>query len=183
MTTVDEILELFRKKGHAAYFGEAVSQTAHALQTAHLAKAAGASGPLIVAALLHDVGHLLHGLSENFDQAGVDARHEDGGAHWLAKRFGPSVVDPVRLHVAAKRFLCATEPGYLGQLSPASLRSLTLQGGPMNPDEIRALQAEPFHREAVALRRWDDQAKVPGLEVPGLDYYRPLLEAALGRSG
>jgi [1-hydroxy-2-(trimethylamino)ethyl]phosphonate dioxygenase len=183
MTTVDEILNLFCHKGHAAYFGEAVSQIAHALQTAHLAETAGASNALIVAALLHDVGHLLHGLSESIDQAGVDARHEDGGAAWLAKRFGPSVVDPVRLHVAAKRFLCATEPRYLDQLSPASLRSLALQGGPMNPAEIGAFQAEPFHLEAVALRRWDDHAKVPGLYVPGLEHYRQLLESALVPDG
>ena len=183
MTTVDQILDLFRQKGDTAYFGEAVSQTAHALQTAHLAETAGASSTLIVAALLHDVGHLLHALAENIDQAGVDARHEDEGAAWLAKRFGSEVVDPVRLHVAAKRFLCATEPHYLDQLSPASLRSLTLQGGPMHPAEIRAFQAEPFHGEAVALRCWDDQAKVSDLEVPGLDSYRPLLEVALGRNG
>jgi gamma-butyrobetaine dioxygenase len=178
MTIVDQIYRLFAERGDAAYLGEAVSQTAHALQTARLAEAAGAADPLVVAALLHDVGHLLHDLPETAAPQGTDARHEDGGAAWLATHFGPAVTDPIRLHVAAKRYLCAVDPDYREQLSPASVRSLQLQGGPFAPAEVEAFRREPFHEDAVRLRRWDDQAKVPGLAVPGLKHYRARLEAA-----
>jgi predicted HD phosphohydrolase len=130
---------------------------------------------------LHDVGHLLHGLPEDAADRGVDARHEDGGAAWLAGHFGPEVAAPVRLHVAAKRYLCAVDTDYLGRLTPASLRSLELQGGPFDAAGVAAFEREPFHREAVRLRRWDDAAKVPGLPVPGLDHYRARVAAAVLR--
>jgi phosphonate degradation associated HDIG domain protein len=179
MTVVDRILSLFREKGQGAYFGESVTETEHALQTAHLAEEAGAADELIAAALLHDVGHLLHGLPEDVAERGTDGRHEEGGAAWLRSHFGPAVVDPVRLHVAAKRYLCAAEPGYEAGLSPASQLSLRLQGGAFTPDELRRFEQEPWFLSAVAVRRWDDAAKVPGLAVPGLEHYRPLLEAIL----
>jgi gamma-butyrobetaine dioxygenase len=177
MNLIDTIFTLFREKGNGAYFGEAVTETEHALQCAHLAEQAGAAPALIAAALLHDVGHLLHGLPEDVAERGIDGRHEEGGAAWLARYFGPAVVDPVRLHVAAKRYLCAVEPDYHAGLSEASQRSLNLQGGPMAPDEVRCFEQEPWFRSAVAVRRWDDGAKVPDLVVPGLDHYRPGLEA------
>lgn len=179
MSPIDTILRLFAERGSGLYFGEAVTETEHALQSAHLAEAAGADAALVAAALLHDIGHLLHGLGEDVAARGTDARHEDGGAAWVARHFGPAVADPVRLHVAAKRYLCATQPDYLVGLSPASRRSLELQGGPFTSDEQRAFEREPHWERAVALRRWDDAAKVPGLAVPGLDHYRPCLEAAL----
>ncbi len=179
MNVIDRIFTLFREKGHGAYFGEAVTETEHALQCAHQAEQAGASSELIAAALLHDVGHLLHGLGEDIAEVGVDARHEDGGAAWLARYFGPAVVDPVRMHVAAKRYLCAVEPAYQAALSEASLRSLRLQGGPMSAEEIGRIEAEPWFLAAVAVRRWDDAAKVAGLVVPGLDHYRSCLENVL----
>jgi len=176
---VDRILQLFAEKGRGMYFGEAVTETEHALQSAHLAEASGAGNELIAAALLHDIGHLLHGLTEDIAERGIDGRHEEGGAAWLARHFGPPVADPVRLHVAAKRYLCAVDPGYRDGLSPASQRSLELQGGPFSPDEVGRFEEQPFWREAVVLRRWDDAAKVPGLVVPGLEHYRPCLEVAL----
>src|SRR6516165_6162310 len=173
MQIVDELIELLQTRGQAAYHGEAVSQKEHALQTAALAERAGAPDALIVAALLHDVGHLVHGLDEHIADRGLDGRHEAAGETWLASTFGPAVTQPIRLHVAAKRYLCAVDPDYAGRLSQASLQSLQLQGGPMSPEEVRSFEQQPFHRDAVQLRRWDDEAKIPGLEVPDLEHYRP----------
>ncbi|MDR3632978.1 MAG: HD domain-containing protein [Isosphaeraceae bacterium] len=176
---VPEIFRLFAERGDSAYGGEAVSQAEHALQAAHFACQAGAPPALITAALLHDVGHLLHNLPDDAPDRGVDDRHEELGRRWLARWFGADVVEPVRLHVDAKRYLCATEPSYLGQLSEPSLISLRLQGGPMSPAEVEQFRASPHALGAVALRRWDDTAKVPGLVVPGIEEYAPSIEVAL----
>lgn len=183
MNVLDTITRLFETGGNSAYFGEPVSQTEHALQTAHLAETEGAPDSLVVAALLHDVGHLLHGLPETIAERGIDGRHEAGGSDWLARHFGPAVCDPVRLHVAAKRYLCATDPEYLALLSPASQKSLELQGGPFDAAGARAFEAEPFYREAVRLRHWDDRAKIPKLAVPPLGHYSPRIAAALRDAG
>jgi phosphonate degradation associated HDIG domain protein len=179
MNITDRILTLFREKGDGAYFGEAVTQTEHALQSAHTAEQSGAAAEMIVAALLHDVGHLLHGLPEDVAAHDIDGRHEEAGAAWLRRYFGPAVVDPVRLHVAAKRYLCTVEPDYHSGLSEASRHSLRLQGGPMSSVEVAHFEQEPGFRSAILVRRWDDAAKVPGPVVPGLDHYRPLLEVVL----
>jgi phosphonate degradation associated HDIG domain protein len=173
----DTAIALFQEYGSAAYFGEAVSQTEHALQSAHLAVCEGASDTLIIAALLHDIGHLLHTQPEDSADQGIDTAHERIGAEWLAARFGPAVAEPGRLHVAAKRYLCATNPEYLRGLSPASVQSLALQGGPFNEAEQEAFERLPYSQEALRLRTWDDTAKVPGLVVPDIDHYRYLLEA------
>jgi len=173
MDIINAIAELFEHEGRAAYFGEAVSESEHALQAADLAARDGADDALVVAALLHDVGHLLHGLGETVADRGLDGRHEEVGHDWLARWFGPAVAEPVRLHVAAKRYLCATDPAHLDQLSPSSLRSLELQGGPFTPSDIMAFKRNPHHEAAVRLRHWDDAAKVPGLNVPPFDAYRP----------
>lgn len=179
MRLINQIVSLFQEHGSDAYFGEGVSETEHALQSAHQAEQSGAPAELVAAALLHDVGHLLHGLPEDIGEKGVDAKHEDVGSRWLQRHFGPRLVDAVGLHVAAKRYLCAVEAGYFDGLSEASRRSLMLQGGPMSADEVRAFEALPGFQWSVDLRRWDDAAKVPGLAVPGLEHYRPHLEAAL----
>lgn len=179
MKAVDQIFELFAQGGRAAYFGEEVSQLEHALQCAFHASAAGARPYLVAAALLHDVGHLLHGLGEDIAVRGVDARHEEGGADWLERHFGPEVTVPIRLHVPAKRYLCAVDPTYVRGLSPASQLSLQRQGGPFTAEEARAFEDFPEHADAVALRRWDDAAKVPGLDVPDLESYRSILEACV----
>ncbi len=175
---IDVILGLFHERGDAAYLGEPVSQTEHALQSAWAAEQAGAGSALIAATLLHDVGHLLHDLPEDCALCGIDDAHEVRGQHWLARYFGPDVTEPIRLHVAAKRFLCATDPTYLGLLSEASLRSLQLQGGPFTQEDVAAFRNHPYHQAAVALRRFDEQAKVPGLPTPSLEHFRPYLEAA-----
>ncbi len=178
MTIVDRILDLFERGGSAAYHGEAVSQTEHALQAAYQAESEGAPDRLVVAALLHDIGHLLEGQDEDLALQGVDGRHEAAGQAFLARSFGPGIVEPIALHVAAKRYLCAVEPGYLDSLSPSSRLSLKLQGGPMTLEERVQFESHPFHREAVRLRRWDDLAKEVGLKTPGLEHYRTRLVAA-----
>ena len=178
---IDGLLALFEDGGAASYFGEPVTQLEHALQTAALAEDAGAPDALIVAALLHDIGHLLHGLAEDIADQGVDARHEDVGDCWLSGHFGRAVTEPIRLHVAAKRYLCAVEPAYAASLSAPSQESLALQGGPMTGDEARAFAQTDWARDAVALRRWDDAAKVPGRDVPGLPHYRSRIEQLLER--
>ncbi len=179
MNIIDEIEALFLTRGEAAYFGEAVSQVEHALQAARLAESENASDALVVAALLHDVGHLVHGLDETIADQGIDGRHEVAGHQWLGSHFGPEVTEPIRLHVAAKRYLCAVEPSYQEGLSPASRKSLELQGGPFRPEEVAAFEANPHWDAAVRLRRWDDAAKIPGWVVPGLEHYRTKLQAAL----
>jgi gamma-butyrobetaine dioxygenase len=176
----DHILDLFFAAGGEAYFGEPVSQLEHALQTASLAVRSGASDALIVAALLHDIGHLLQGEPEHIAELGVDARHEHAGDQWLRIGFGPSVTEPIRLHVAAKRYLCAINAEYAAALSAASQQSLALQGGPMSTDEIREFSKSPWCQDAVALRRWDDAAKTPGRKVPDLSYYRSRIERVAG---
>lgn len=179
MSVVEEIFRIFQRRGDETYFGEPVSQKEHALQAAHQAEQEGADPRLVVAALLHDIGHLVHGMGEDVADRGIDARHEDAGETWLARHFDPAVTEPVKLHVSAKRYLCRIDPGYLAELSRASVQSLSLQGGPFNADEARQFEMHPYYREAVRLRRWDDRAKIPGLAVPELEHYRPVLEAAL----
>jgi phosphonate degradation associated HDIG domain protein len=183
MNIVEEILDLFARRGASAYHGEAVSQAEHALQAADLAEQEGAPDRLVVAALLHDVGHLLEGQDEDLAERGIDGRHEEAGGAWLARHFGPEVTAPIRLHVAAKRYLCAVDPDYLEGLSPASRLSLDVQGGPMRPEERARFEANPYHRDALRLRHWDDMAKVPGLAVPGLEHHRHRLEDAARGKG
>jgi gamma-butyrobetaine dioxygenase len=179
---VDVIGELFASGGAAEYLGEPVTQAAHMLQAAALAERAGAPPAQVAAALLHDVGHLAGDRSGDDLMRGTDNRHGDQGAAWLAQWFGPEVTEPVRLHVDAKRYLCAVEPGYLGRLSAASVFTLGVQGGPMQPAEIAEFEASPDASAACQIRRWDDEAKVAGAPVPLLEHYAPLL-AALERSG
>ena len=161
-----EIEAIFAANGNNRY-SEAVTQREHALQAAHQAETADSSSSLITAALLHDIGHMLHKFGPEPAAQGIDDKHEDIGAGWLAKRFGAVVTEPVRLHVAAKRYLCAVEPDYFGNLSPASVRSLKLQGGPMSAEEVDAFENGPHFAAAVALRRWDEGAKVSGKNTPG----------------
>ena len=176
MNVADEILAIYQKGGSSAYFGESVSMTEHALQAAFFARAAGAPPGLIVAALLHDIGHLIDDVPGDIADWTADAHHEQVGSRWLARRFRPEVSEPVRLHVPAKRYLLATDAGYFAKLSPASVITLKLQGGPMAAHEIAAFETELFHRDAVRVRQWDDQGKVAGLKTPGLGDYRALIE-------
>ncbi len=174
----EELVDLFERRGSDAYFGEAVSQLEHALQSAELARRDGRPDALVVACLLHDVGHLLSGLDEDCALHGTDDHHEGLGARWLAERFVPGVIEPVRLHVAAKRYRCAVESDYAGRLSEASIRSLALQGGPMSPAEVEAFRSQEFWRDAVTLRGYDEAAKVPGAVTPTLADFLPAIESA-----
>jgi [1-hydroxy-2-(trimethylamino)ethyl]phosphonate dioxygenase len=173
----EEITAVFAKRGAGAYFGESVSMTEHALQAAHFAGAAAAPPALILAALLHDVGHLVEDVPDDLADWTDDARHEEIGSHWLATRFPREVSEPVRLHVPAKRYLCATDRLYFAKLSPASVVTLKLQGGPMAAYEIARFETERFYKEAVKVRSWDDQGKVAGLVTRCLADYAPLIEA------
>jgi len=180
MTTDDAvraIADLFASEGAAEYLGEPVSQAAHMLQTAALAEQDRAGKALIAAALLHDVGHFGGALTGHDLMSGTDDRHEEGGAAWLAQWFGEEVTEPVRLHVAAKRYLCAVEPGYAASLSPASVYTLGVQGGPMQRAELAEFEANWYAASAIRVRRWDDAAKDPQARVPGFDHYAPLLRA------
>jgi len=176
MRLEDEVLAIYGRRGAEAYFGESVSVTEHGLQCAHFASSAQAPAALIIAALLHDIGHLIEPAPEQISDWTSDAKHELSGARWLAARFTPAVSEPVRLHVAAKRYLCAIDAGYARHLSAASVRTLQLQGGVMSGAEIAAFETEPHYQDAVQLRRWDDGAKIAGLSTADFHHYAPLLE-------
>jgi phosphonate degradation associated HDIG domain protein len=179
---MDELLALYASPAANRMYDEEVTELDHALQTAALAHADGAPDHLVAAALLHDVGHLVSDDNVPLDEElAEDFHHERVGARYLARWFGPEVTAPVALHVAAKRYLCAVEPGYLEGLSPSSARSLALQGGPMSPGEVEAFERRSHHEGATLVRRWDDRAKVAGLAVADLDAYRSLL-ARLARA-
>lgn len=174
-----EIEAMFARRGHEGY-GEGVSQTEHALQAASLAEREGRPAAQVVAALLHDIGHLMHDLPEDIADQGIDTQHESLASAWLSQHFGPEVSEPVRLHVAAKRYLCR-ERRYMDLLSEASKLSLRLQGGPMSEEEAKRFEREPYLREALDVRRWDDEAKVVGAATPDLAHYLPAIETVLRR--
>jgi len=177
-----ELAELFARTGELHY-GEDVSQLEHALQTAHHARIDGAPPALIVAALLHDVGHLLQKIGENAADFGIDTRHEHIGAGYLARAFGSDVTEPIRLHVAAKRYRVTVDPAYLQGLSKASLQSLALQGGAMSEEEVAAFLAEPAAASALRLRGYDEAGKAPRADVAGFESYYDMLRDQIERTG
>lgn len=178
-TAWNDLDAIYAEKAVRRYGLNDISQLDHALQGAALADGDGESDALVVAVLLHDIGHMVHKLGERPAERGVDDHHETLGAKRLAKLFGPEVSEPVRLHVAAKRYLCAVEADYFAKLSVDSVRSLALQGGPMSAAEVDAFRAVPHWEAAVKLRRYDEAAKVPGLVVPAFATYRDRVESLL----
>jgi len=178
MNIIDEIFENFRLRGHQTY-GERVTMLEHMLQTAYFAEQNGAKPTLIAAAVLHDYGHLIHGLDEDIADHGINGQHEEIGAEHLAQFFVPAVTEPIRLHVAAKRYLCAVDPAYYASLSEASVQSLALQGGPFSQAEAAEFEMHPFFQDAIELRRYDELGKEPEMQTPGLEHYRPYLEGGL----
>ncbi|MGP1374986.1 MAG: phosphonate degradation HD-domain oxygenase [Almyronema sp.] len=176
--TLDTLLNLYRDRGQAQYGGEAISQLEHALQCATLAEQADQSPHLIAACLLHDLGHLMHLLGEDIALRGIDDRHEYRAIPVLEPLFPPAVTTPIRLHVAAKRYLCAVDEQYWPSLSPVSQRSLELQGGIFSAAAAAAFIQQPYASAAVQLRRWDDLAKVPDQKTPDLMHFWPILQAA-----
>ena len=180
-TIVPFIADIFERRGAESYLGEAVTMSEHMLQSAALAEAAGANEDLVAAALLHDIGHYTNEFGDDYIDRGIDNLHDEAGARVLSGFFPPVVVACVRLHVAAKRYLCATDAGYFDKLSPASVATLKLQGGPMSPGEIAEFRRDPYYREAVRVRQWDEGGKVPGMKTPTFGYYAPLLQRVVDR--
>jgi phosphonate degradation associated HDIG domain protein len=173
------IVDLFDRKGSQMYGQEAVSQLEHALQCAALAEADGQNHEAIAAYLLHDIGHLIHDLGDDAAEQGIDDRHEYRAIPLLQKLFGSAVTEPIRLHVDAKRYLCIADPDYWATLSPASQRSLELQGGAFSSDEAVQFINQPYAKEAVQLRIWDDLAKITGQDTPNLSHFIPILQKSL----
>ena len=178
MTLLEEIRAAFARRGHETY-GEGISQLDHALQCAAFAERDGANAALVTATLLHDIGHLLHDLPADVADSGVDTQHEASGSAWLSRHFGPAVTEPVRMHVAAKRYLATMELGYFDRLSDASKLSLRLQGGPMTATQADTFAAEPFFADAIRLRRWDEEGKIIDYRGPALDHFLPRVQACL----
>jgi phosphonate degradation associated HDIG domain protein len=168
---------LFARKG-AMRYGEDVTQLEHALQCATLASAAGDAWPLVLATLLHDVGHLVHRDAAHAYREGLDDRHEEVGARYLMRWFTPAVTEPISLHVEAKRYLCRADRAYRAALSPVSQRTLAMQGGPMSAEEAREFLAQPYAHDAIRLRRYDEAAKVPRAPTPGLESFLAVLAEA-----
>jgi gamma-butyrobetaine dioxygenase len=183
---LDAIVGAFASAEGMAYLGEDVTMIQHQLQAGALAIEAGSGDALTVAALLHDIGHVVGHDEGEADATEAlardrDAHHDVSGARWLSRWFGPDVTEPVRLHVAAKRYLVATERDYAARLSAASVKTLRLQGGPMTPDQVRVFEALDFAQDAVALRRLDEAAKVGSTDAPGLDTHHDLLVRVLAQ--
>jgi phosphonate degradation associated HDIG domain protein len=176
------LADIFERRGAESYLGEPVTMAEHMLQGAWLAEAVGASDELVAAALLHDIGHYTSEFGTYSPDDVEDKHHDDAGAEVLAPFFPPVVTECVRLHVAAKRYLCATDPGYFGKLSPASVHTLSLQGGPMSEAEVAEFRRNPFHDEAVRVRIWDEGGKVRGMETRAFRDYAPLLQRVVDAS-
>jgi phosphonate degradation associated HDIG domain protein len=176
--TLVTLLDLYHQRGQAQYGGEAVSQCEHALQCAALAEQAEQSPEMIAACLFHDLGHLVHHLGDEPALRGIDDRHEQRAIPVLEQLFPAAVTLPIQLHVAAKRYLCAVDHAYWAALSPTSKRSLELQGGIFSPAAATAFIQQPYSKQAVQLRRWDDLAKVPNQDIPDLEHFLPSLQKA-----
>lgn len=170
------LADIFTRRGGEEYLGEPVTMAEHMLQGAFFAQTEGADDIIIVAALLHDIGHFTSEFGTFSMDDTEDKYHENAGAEVLEKFFPPIVTECVRQHVAAKRYLCATDPDYFAKLSDASVHSLNLQGGPMNADEVAAFQIHPHLAEIVQVRHLDDRGKEAGLETPDFNHYAPMVQ-------
>jgi phosphonate degradation associated HDIG domain protein len=180
--SLSDICVLFARKGGRAYDGEPVTQLEHALQTATRATEAGAAPALVTAALLHDLGHLLNDQGDTPTLRGLDDLHQYAALPFLRALYADDVLAPIRMHVDAKRYLCATRDGYYEALSADSKRSLGLQGGVFTPEQAAAFVAQPFAGDAVSVRLWDDLAKVPGAHTPSLAHFVTVLESVQRRA-
>lgn len=181
-TIVDFVADIIERRGGETYLGEAVTMQQHFLQCARLAELDAAPDSLIAAALMHDIGHYLGEFDEDALNAGINNWHDEAGAAVLRRFFPASVYEPVRMHVNAKRYLCAVEPEYFTRLSPASVQSLEVQGGPFTSEEVAEFEKSPWLDDAIRLRRYDEGAKDVSAKTPGFDHYRPLLKSLVIRS-
>ncbi|PBB40267.1 phosphodiesterase [Mesorhizobium sp. WSM3866] len=173
---VEFIADIFERRGAESYLGEPVTMSEHMLQGAWLAEQDGAPEELVAETLLHDIGHYTSEFGTYSPDDVEDKHHDEAGGEVLAPFFPPVIVECVRLHVAAKRYLCATDPSYFGKLSPASVHTLSLQGGPMSAEEVAEFRSNPFHQEAVRVRIWDEGGKVANMKTRAFRDYVPLLE-------
>jgi len=167
--------DIFARRGAESYLGEQVTMSQHMLQAALLAEQAAADEVTIVAALLHDIGHYTNEFPEDALATGTDNLHEEAGARVLAPFFSTAVTDCILHHVAAKRYLCATDPSYFDKLSEASVHTLNLQGGPMSAEDVTAFAREPNLEAILQVRIWDDQGKDPRLTTPEFEHYAPMI--------
>ena len=174
-TIVPFLEDIIDRRGAESYLGEEVTMAEHMLQAALLAEQQGEPDELVAAALLHDVGHFTTEFGPYSPADTKDNHHDRAGARILAPFFPPAVTECIRLHVAAKRYLCAKDPAYLRSLSTASVHTLSLQGGAMSPGEADEFEQSQFHREAVRVRICDDQAKVAGMTTRRFRDYTELL--------
>ncbi|WP_271898585.1 HD domain-containing protein [Candidatus Phyllobacterium onerii] len=175
-TIVDFLGDIFERRGGEEYLGEPVTMAEHMLQGAYIAEQQGEPDIIIVAALLHDIGHFTSEFG-TFSMDDVhDKHHEEAGAQVLERFFPSLVIDCVRYHVAAKRYICATDPGYFGQLSAASIYSLKLQGGPMNDAEIAEFEKNPNISEIVRVRHLDDAGKIANMTTPAFSHFAPMVQ-------
>lgn len=173
---VSFLADIFENRGAEDYLGEQVTMAEHMLQGALLGEHEGATDELIAAALLHDIGHFTSEFGAYSPQDTKDKHHDAAGARVLEPFFPPTVTECVRLHVAAKRYLCTIDPDYAGKLSDASIHTLSLQGGPMSEDEVSDFQSNPYHNEAVRVRLWDDGGKIPGVKTKSFSDYKDMLQ-------
>ncbi|PBC12216.1 HD domain-containing protein [Mesorhizobium sp. WSM3859] len=173
---VEFIADIFERRGAESYLGEPVTMSEHMLQGAWLAERDGAPEELVAAALLHDIGHYTSEFGTYSPDDVEDKHHDEAGGEVLAPFFPPVIVECVRLHVSAKRYLCATDPTYFSKLSPASVHTLSLQGGPMSAEEVAEFRSNPFHDEAVRVRIWDEGGKVADMKTRTFRDYVPMLE-------
>jgi phosphonate degradation associated HDIG domain protein len=180
-TIVAFIADIFERRGAESYLGEPVTMSQHMLQGAVLAEREGASDELVAAALLHDIGHYTSEFGPYSPDDTEDNHHDEAGARVLEHFFPPVITECVRLHVAAKRYLCATDATYYGKLSQASRHTLKLQGGPMDETEVTAFRCNPFHAEAVRVRIWDEGGKDPQMATPPFRHYVPVLQRVVDR--
>jgi len=178
-TVVDFILDLFARRGAEAYMGEPISMAQHMEQSAACAVADGASDDLVIAALLHDIGHFVGDFPIDALENGIDNLHQEAGANFLQAYYPAVVTEPIRLHVAAKKYLCTVDEPYFARLSEASVQSLQVQGGPMTQAEIETFESSPYHLAAVQIRQYDDDGKVAGLDIKPVGNYRDKLESLL----
>ena len=173
------IMDLFPRRGAEEYMGEPLSMAQHMEQTAACAVAGNASNELIVAALLHDIGHFVGDFPIDALENGIDNDHENVAAEFLAPYFPQSVTEPIRLHVPAKKYLCATDKNYFDQLSDASKQTLVVQGGIMNSEEVKQFETNRYYREAVQLRKYDDNGKVANKTIHPIIHYQSLLSSLI----
>jgi [1-hydroxy-2-(trimethylamino)ethyl]phosphonate dioxygenase len=180
-TIVAFIADIFERRGAESYLGEPVTMSQHMLQGAVLAEREEASDELITAALLHDIGHYTSEFGPYSPDDTEDNHHDEAGAKVLEHFFPPVITECVRLHVAVKRYLCATDETYYDKLSQASRHTLELQGGPMNETEVEAFRRNPYHAEAVRVRLWDEGGKDPQMATPPFRHYVPVLQRVVDR--